>query len=208
MVPPLSADQAAWLHVTSLQAVCALVRRVTENAVLVVTPDDSVSAFPVLVGGFPSCVRPQGPGDLGDRLDRAVWWAFDEGAEGVILLGADSPTLPAVYLRDALQLVADHDVVMGPCDDGGYYLLGLRKPASSLFDGIDWGTEAVAAQTRTRARDAGWNLVELPFWYDLDHHKNLARAAQDLDTARCESSAETTALRELIVELWKVDNHE
>lgn len=208
MVPPLTPEQAALLHSASLRAVCALVRRVTENAVLVVTPDDSMAAFGDLVGGFPSIVRPQGGGDLGDRLDRAARWALDAGADGVILLGADSPTLPAKYLRDALRLVPGHDVVMGPCDDGGYYSLGLRKPASELFDGIDWGTSRVAAQTRARAESAGLKLVELPSWYDLDHYENLSRAAQDLGVAGRDSPAATAALRDLIAVLLKEEEHE
>ncbi len=181
MVPPLTFEQAATLHRLSLQTVCEIVMDTARlDATLVVTPDDSVASFGGVVGRSDVAFWPQGDGDLGSRLRRAVSRVFDDGGRGVVLLGADSPTLPVSYLQDAISTLGGHDVVMGPCDDGGYYLLGLRGPHSALFEQIEWGGSLVASQTRVRAGAAELDLAELPTWYDLDRFDNLARAADDL----------------------------
>lgn len=160
---------------------------------LIVTPDERARDLSGLLG-FPDLqASPQGGGDLGDRLLRAVERAFAGGAAGVILLGGDSPTLPASIVEDAAALLTQHDAVLGPCDDGGYYLLGLRRALPALFHDVGWGGEQVAEQTRARARVAGIDLAELPGWYDLDRVEDLARAAVDLAPA----VDDTTAAREL-----------
>jgi hypothetical protein len=91
-----------------------------------------------------------------------------------------------------------HDAVLGPCEDGGYYLLGLRRPAPELFERIDWGGVDVADQTRRRAAEAGVDLCELPPWYDLDRFDDLERAAHDLTKMTDPSQPLASALRCLI----------
>ncbi len=87
----------------------------------------------------------------------------------VVLIGSDSPDLPATFIRSAFELLqAQADVVLGPAVDGGYYLLGLRSMQPTLFERIDWSTEAVAEQTRERAAEARLRLADLPYWHDLD----------------------------------------
>ena len=195
MVPPLTFEQAATLHRLSLQTVCEIVMDAAGlDATLVVTPDDTVASFGAVVGRSDVACWPQGDGDLGSRLRRAVSRAFDDGARGLILLGADSPTLPVSYLQDAISILGGHDVVMGPCDDGGYYLLGLRGPHTAIFEQIDWGGSLVASQTRARADAADLDLAELPTWYDLDRFDSLARAADDLGAP---PGGDPTARREL-----------
>ncbi|MCH7993061.1 MAG: TIGR04282 family arsenosugar biosynthesis glycosyltransferase [Planctomycetes bacterium] len=195
MVPPLTFEQAATLHRLSLQTVCEIVIDTAGlDATLVVTPDDTVAAFGAVVGRSDVACLPQGDGDLGSRLRRAVSRVFDDGGRGVVLLGADSPTLPVSYLQEAIIMLGGHDVVMGPCDDGGYYLLGLGGPHTTLFDQVDWGGSLVASQTRARSAAAGLDLAELPAWYDLDRFDNLARAADDL---RAPAGTDPAARREL-----------
>jgi len=202
MVPPLTFEQAATLHRLSLRTVCEIVMDTARlDATLVVTPDDTVATFGAVVGRSDVACWPQGDGDLGSRLRRAVSRAFDDGARGLILLGADSPTLPVSYLHDAISALGKHDAVMGPCDDGGYYLLGLRGPHTTLFERIDWGGSLVASQTRARACAAELDLAELPTWYDLDRFDNLARAAEDLRAPAVGEPAARRRLRTLIESL-------
>ena len=209
MTPPLTGDEAARLHVAALRVVCANVADVgVFHVVPVVSPDDRAGELAeMLAGDLPhlrgggsldELVWPQGEGDLGERLARAVDRAFTGGADGVILLGADSPTLPCEWFRRAGELLARQEAVMGPTDDGGYYLLGMRRPLPALLERIDWGGDQVAAQTRDRAATAGVNLVELPAWYDLDRFADLKRAAEDLVRAESRAAKE---LRELIQSL-------
>lgn len=181
LVPPLTYEQAAGLHRAALAATCELVRTLSSTRlVLVMTPDDTLDR---LIAELPTPVDAawgQGGGSLGQRLARATVRALEGGAEGVVLLGADSPTIPKAYLREAIDAMATHDVVMGPSHDGGYYLLGLTKAHPALFDNIDWGTDRVAAQTRARAADAGLRVHELAPWHDIDRFEDLAAAAASL----------------------------
>jgi len=181
LVPPLTHEQAAGLHRAALAATCELARTLSSaRLVLVISPDDTRHR---LVAELPTSVDAawgQGGGSLGQRLARATLRALEGGAGGVVLLGADSPTIPEAYLREAIDAMAIHDVVMGPSHDGGYYLVGLTGGHTALFDDIDWGTDRVAAQTRARAVDAGLRLHELAPWHDIDRAEDLATAAASL----------------------------
>ena len=115
----------------------------------------------------------QGGGDLGARMARVP--------APCLILGADSPHLPAALLRAALAAVPLHDVVLGPAEDGGYFLIGLRAPQPALFDGIAWSTETVLAQTLARADALGLTVHQTPPWYDLDTPADLRRLAQGLE---------------------------
>ena len=90
------------------------------------------------------------------------------GNAGVLLMGSDAPALSAAVLRAAAAALADADVVLVPALDGGYVLVGLRRPAPTLFAGVAWSTGQVMAQTRQRAAAAGLRLVELPALADID----------------------------------------
>lgn len=86
----------------------------------------------------------------------------------VVLIGSDSPDLPASIISEAFELLQQADAVLGPAADGGYYLLGLQAMQPMLFERIDWSTEVVAHQTRLRALEARLRIDELPVWHDLD----------------------------------------
>ena len=181
MTPPLSGEEAAELHEACLRMVCENVASVsTLEMKLVVTPDDRAIDLARRVGLHEADAWPQGDGDLGDRLSRAVVRAFNGHARSVLLLGADSPSLPIGKLHEAIDALDDHHAVLGPCADGGYYLLGLSASTSALLTGIDWGSDYVADQTRRRADEVGIDLHEVSKWYDLDRFEDIARARRDL----------------------------
>ncbi len=121
----------------------------------------------------------QPEGDLGTRLRHAFATALEAGASRPILIGSDSPTLPASLLRTAHETLARHDLVLGPAEDGGYYLIGMNTLHPTLFDNIDWGNSSVLSQTLDRAHDAGLRVATLPYWYDIDTLAGLARLAND-----------------------------
>ncbi|MGE9271042.1 MAG: TIGR04282 family arsenosugar biosynthesis glycosyltransferase [Verrucomicrobiales bacterium] len=97
----------------------------------------------------------QGGGDLGERLARAVDAAFGDGCEKLVLMGTDCPGLDRRVLARSFEVLAEKDVVFGPAEDGGYYLVGLNRRIEGLFDGVDWGTDRVLAQSLAKAPDAG-----------------------------------------------------
>ena len=110
----------------------------------------------------------QGAGDLGERLARGFGDALGDGCQRVLVIGSDCPTVNAADLRAALVALEDHDVVLGPATDGGYWLLGLRAPQPELFTGIDWSTPQVLAQTLQRAAAAGLRVARLRELSDVD----------------------------------------
>ena len=145
------------------------------------------SARPFFAAARPGMMLvPQGGGDLGARMARVVERLLGRGFAAVLVLGTDSPTLPRAHLRAAVRLLgrADADGVIGPSEDGGYYLIGLRAPCPALFTGVAWGTSRVLAQTLARARRAGRRLRLLPRWYDVDTLADLRRLAAELRRPR------------------------
>lgn len=124
-------------------------------------------------------IAPQGEGDLGARLERAFTRLRREGARRVVAIGADSPTLPPGRIAVALELLDSRDAVIGPAEDGGYYLIGLSREAGDLFRETPWGTADVARVAAERALARGFTLERLPAWYDVDDAASLRRLANE-----------------------------
>ena len=116
--------------------------------------------------------------DLGERMHDAARRALGE-AQRVVLVGSDCPALSADYLAGAFERLDTADLVLGPAEDGGYVLLGLRRLDRSLFRDIAWGTSSVLEQTLERVAELGWRheLLE-PLW-DVDRPEDLARLARE-----------------------------
>jgi len=120
---------------------------------------------------------PPGVEGLGRSLLHATRALFAQGYGSVCLLNSDSPTLPTALLVRAARLLAepgDH-VVLGPAEDGGYYLLGMKAPHAGLYAGMSWSSDRVAEQTRQAAHGLGLTLHELDPWYDVDDRAALHR---------------------------------
>ncbi len=109
--------------------------------------------------------------DLGQRMRQAFEDRFREGYERVVIIGADSPTLPTGYIEQAL--LSEKQVVIGPSTDGGYYLIGMRGKVTELFTDIDWGTGSVLADTLKILQKQGVPAELLPVWYDVDLPEDL-----------------------------------
>jgi hypothetical protein len=102
------------------------------------------------------------------------------GHPRVIALNSDGPTLPADYLREANVRLDSADIVLGPSEDGGYYLIGLKQPAPELFRDIDWSTDRVTTQTLDRIKTVGPQVSLLPSWYDVDIPADVDRLQAEL----------------------------
>ena len=124
-------------------------------------------------------LQPQGEGDLGKRMARALASALAAGAPG-LLIGCDCPVLTPAYLRAAAAaLVEGNDAVFGPAEDGGYVLIGAaRRPPEQLFEDIAWGSSTVMQATRARLARANWRWRELALLWDLDRPEDLLRLRQ------------------------------
>ena len=128
------------------------------------------------------CLRAQRCGGLGAALADAFRSHMAEGFERVVLIGSDNPTLPPEIVRAAFDGLDRYELVIGPSADGGYYLVGMRRPYLDIFEGITWSTEVVYQQTLERAAHLDLRVVSLPEWYDVDTAADLARLRDDLAT--------------------------
>ncbi len=116
---------------------------------------------------------PQAEGDLGDRLAVACQAAFASGCQSVMIIGTDCPGLNAFILAEAMKQLQHHDLVLGPAQDGGYYLIGLRRFVPELFQGIAWSTANTLAETVAIARQQRLKTKFLPPLSDVDHPQDL-----------------------------------
>ncbi|MDA8164197.1 MAG: TIGR04282 family arsenosugar biosynthesis glycosyltransferase [Desulfobacteraceae bacterium] len=118
-------------------------------------------------------IVPQGRGGLGARLRRAFEAAFGRGAKRAVAVGADCPALSPEVLARAFEELHRKDVVLGPAMDGGYYLVGLSRPAPALFAAIPWGTSGVLAATLARAAAGSLSVSLLEPLADVDRPEDL-----------------------------------
>jgi rSAM/selenodomain-associated transferase 1 len=178
MVPPLSADEAATLNTVFLRDaadnILSAAARADISGWMAYAPADSAAFFrshlPETIGLLET-VAPT----LGDCLHYASATLLGEGHGAVCLINSDSPTLPVDYLATAATaLAAPGDrVVLGPSTDGGYYLVGIKRPLAGLFEDIAWSTDRVFSQTSKRAETLGLPVFQLPSWYDVDDAETL-----------------------------------
>lgn len=190
LCPPLDPAAAAGLAACFLRDTLDLARAVPAiRRVIAYSPAEAEGSFRALAPDM--ALTPQRGADLGERLDRMLADAFAAGAGRAVALGADSPSLPAAYLADAFALLAAHDMVLGPADDGGYYLIGLTRRHPRLFREVMMSTPTVAADTLAIAASLGLRVALLPRWYDVDTAAELARLRAELEAAPPEVAPHT-----------------
>ncbi len=107
-------------------------------------------------------------GDLGEKMKDAFKKSFDSGGEKIVLIGSDCPTLTNEVLEQAFNELNTSDVVFGPSEDGGYYLIGMSSYNPEVLEGIDWSTEKVMEQTEAKAKHIGIKLTKLKYLNDID----------------------------------------
>ena len=114
--------------------------------------------------------------DLGGRMKAAFTHLFQKGYARVCIIGSDCFELTSEIINSAFSLVYKNDVVIGPAKDGGYYLLGMRDGLKEVFDEIEWSTEKVFAQTKTKMEKHGYTYALLPLLTDVDTIDNVPEA--------------------------------
>jgi uncharacterized protein len=214
LVPPLTFDEAAALNT-------AFVRDIADNVLLAGqhraiagyvafapagSEDFFRSVLPPSIGLIDACLP-----TFGGCLIRTVEELLARRHQSAVVLNSDTPTLPTALLVETADALAEpgERAVLGPCSDGGYYLLGLKTAHRRLFEDIAWSTERVAEQTRERAREIKLDVYTLPVWYDVDDVEGLRQlrrevrgprpAKRPLDSHPPNFPAATTAL---IERLW------
>jgi rSAM/selenodomain-associated transferase 1 len=192
LVPPLTPDEAAQLNRCFLRDTAAAISKASRDiarGVAVFTPVGAELDYIDLLPRDFELLAQRGHG-FDERLFNAAEDLSHIGFASVCLIDSDSPTVPPEnYAEAAKLLAADGDrVVLGPSDDGGYYLIGLRRIHVRLFEEIDWSTERVLEQTIQRAGELNLHVELLPTGYDVDDHATLRRLCRELVGNEAEST--------------------
>lgn len=196
LCPPLTPGQAAALSAGFLRDITANVAAAAiqqpMTGYIAYAPAGSESLFDghlepgtslLLANG--TTVTDPGVDGFGRCLLHAIRGMLALGHGSAVVLNSDSPTLPTAFLAKSAEVLgAPGDrIVLGPADDGGYYLLGMKTAHTRLFADVAWSTDSVAATTRIRAAELGLEVVELPMWYDVDDPASLSRLIAEVPDA-------------------------
>ena len=122
--------------------------------------------------------------NLGERMHNVFKSAAKNGRCKTVIIGSDSPTLPTRFIENAFSRLSKSSVVLGPSRDGGYYLIGLKRPCPAIFRGIRWGSDTVMEDTVRRAKACGTKVSLMEKWYDVDSAEALAYLESDLKSKK------------------------
>ena len=177
LISALGADGACRLHRAMTETIIGRVRRLRKSFPMEVEIHFSGGSRGQMAGwlGLDWDYVEQSDADLGARMAQAFRRAFRLGWEQVILIGSDLPDLTTSLILEAFRQLENHDLVLGPARDGGYYLIGLKKSRPELFrDHIPWGTAEVLKKTRATADRLGLTIAYLAMLRDVDLPEDLA----------------------------------
>ena len=175
LCPPLTGATAAELYEHFLRDTLEIMRRVPNvQRTIVYLPEDAEGYFRQLAPDT-ALTRQQGA-TLGERLDHLL----NAGASCAVVMDSDSPTLPSAYVAQAFDRLDSADVVLGPCRDGGYYLIGVRQPQPRLLREVPMSTPTVLRDTLALADELGLRVALLPEWYDVDTVAELNHLAEEI----------------------------
>ena len=184
LCPPLTPGQAAALYLAFVQDTVATADKVSGARVEIAYDACGAAADLGWLGpSAPSRFFLQQGADLGRRLQHAFAKTFAGGARKAVVIGSDIPDLEPAIVESAFGLLDVKDAVLGPAEDGGYYLVGLKRPNPSLFAGIHWSTSTVFSETLARVEAGGLTLGLLARRADVDAAADLEGLARRLSTA-------------------------
>jgi uncharacterized protein len=175
----VGAASAVRLYQAFLEDILSSLKGLDRPFAVAYTPAGAGEYFEVAASGATELFPQQGR-DLGERMDNAFVRQFARGYDRVILIGSDIPLLSPDILEEARAALAEHPVVLGPCRDGGYYLIGLREPVPGIFTGISWGGDRVFRDTVSVLRRERCNYRILPELSDVDRAHDLDRLTAEL----------------------------
>jgi len=153
----------------------------------------------------------QGEGDLGERMARAFRENFQRGRKEVVLVGVDCPELTAFHGQAAFDALKNHDLVLGPTNDGGYCLIGLKRMVPEIFKSITWGTGKVHHETLERAKNRDLSVKNLNILHDVDAPQDLPlweRASNQSLSVIIPALNEENHIRQTLERLGKISHGE
>ena len=180
LCPPLSMEQAAHLYEALLLDTLDLCSQLEGiDLAIAVTPPESTDYFH-RIKPQNALILPVACEDIGACLKVVLGELLKEGYPKILALNSDGPTLPAENIYKAIDLLEESELVFGPGEDGGYYLIGVTKLHETIFNNIDWSTSKVLAQSLAQAKAANLRHRLLPHWYDVDTAEDLHRLEEEI----------------------------
>lgn len=173
--PVLNDEQCVALSICFLKDAFGKARKITPNVIVAFSPADGVEEIANLLPEDAVLIEQKG-NDLGERMNSAFKFAETKKFSPIIIIGTDSPTLPPENIELAIELFENVEtkIVLGAANDGGYYLVGLRKKTDGIFENVEWSSPKTFEQTAENARRIfGCRPAEIPIWYDVDTPEDL-----------------------------------
>lgn len=179
--PDLSPEQSSVLYRAFVLDLLEATRHLKNtDRIIGCDPSHQDPFFKSLADRYSVRLMDQQGADLGERMRMAFEETHRQGLGPVVIIGTDSPTLPMEFVREAFDLLRNHEIVLGPSHDGGYYLTGCSENIPPIFEKVPWGSDQVLAMTLKRVMDLKLKCALLPFWYDVDTLSDLKLLAVHL----------------------------
>ena len=178
--PFLSPDECAALSKAFLQDAVNKAKTVCENVILAYSPPAEINALKNILPSQNTFIEQTGR-DLGEKMFNAFKFVFEQKTDAVVMIGTDSPTFPIDYIEQAFEfLETNSDVVLGKTEDGGFYLIGLRKLPERIFENVAWSSPETFEQIFENIHRLKLHLREVPSWYDVDEREDFEKLQAEI----------------------------
>ena len=183
LVPPFSHDEASDLYRSFLHDLLHRTKSLPGvQTILSISDVEDLHSMRALLETWsqperntPVSLTHQVSGDLGRRFLGTIESCTRLAQSNVLILGSDHPTVPITYLEEGFRALSEHDIVVGPAEDGGFYTVGMKREHKGLFEGLSWSTDRIYHELLERCRIAGLSVHQLPAWYDVDRPVDVRR---------------------------------
>ncbi len=205
LVPPLSPSQAALLSEAMLRDTLNNVSTLRDiNIAVSFSPGTAADYFSSITSNK-TLLIPDDFENLGDCLPNTIHQLLALNYRKVILLNSDSPTLPLAYISQAFSELDSADIILGPSEDGGYYLIGMKRLITDVFHGIPWSTKDVLESTVEKASRLGLKVSFTPLWYDIDSIDDLIQLRNEISNHPSDKIPHTRKALNTIAESGALD---
>lgn len=177
--PFLSPQQCAALSEAFLEDAINKAQTQANELIIAFSPPDERGYFTKFGNNNFTLLGQKGE-NLGEKMFSAFDFAFANNSDAVVMIGTDSPTFPATFIKQAFENLANSDAVLGETADGGFYLIGLRTARKEVFANVEWSSAATFEQTARNIENIGLKISFIPDWFDVDLPEDLAELRKSL----------------------------
>ncbi len=177
--PFLSPEKSAEIATAFLKDAESKARKTCGKTIIAFAPRQEKDALLNFVSAQNTFIAQSGE-NLGERMQTAFQFAFENGSDSVVLIGTDSPSFPAEFIEQSFKSLENSDVVLGESEDGGYYLIGLKTLRKEIFENVEWSSPETFIQTVRNIENCKLKLSFIPKWHDVDLPEDLNKLRKEL----------------------------